>query len=234
MRRLSVFPLIAVVALVGCAGEEPAPSPSESETVITAPPPTLAPSESEEATPSLEFDDVDTSDWNTAEAQDGRGSLLIPKGWGWRWEYQIPAGVPDGQYLDVVTLTTGGDTKITLQDSQNPPPQCSGDGEAVLLDRAELPANSDFTYVAIAVPDGDGVQFAAGVIETDRVHSDTCGVSFYIDDDLPYMVATTSVLPNPDLDGQWKFDSIDKVQEYLGGDEFANIRASLLSFQPPA
>lgn len=226
--------LITVAALAGCAGDEtPAPSEESSQPTITAPPPTQPASPSSEE-PELEFDDIDTSDWRTAEAQDGRGSLKVPAGWGWNWEYQVPAGVPDGQYLDDVTLTQGGRDMLALRDSQNPPPQCSGDGEAVLLDSAELPADGDYTYVAIAVPSDDGVQFGAGVIETDRVTKDTCGVSFYIGDELPYMVATTAVLPDPQLSDDWQFDSMDDVTEYLGEDEFASIRASLLSFQPPA
>ena len=234
MRRLTALPLIAVLALVGCAGDDPEPSPSASEPQITAPPPTLPPSPTEEETPAPEFDDVDTSDWREAAAQDGRGSLKVPPGWGWNWEYQTPAGTPAGQYLDIVHLTVDGRQMITLQDSQNPPAQCSGDGEAVLLDSTELPADAAFSYVAIAVPNDDGVQFAAGVIETERIESDTCGVSFFIEDELPYMVATTAVLPSPELDGNWEFDSVDDARDYLGEDEFADIRASLLSFQPPA
>ncbi|MGO1393698.1 hypothetical protein [Agrococcus casei] len=234
MRRVLALPVVAVLALVGCAGDDPSPSPSESDTVITAPPPTLAPSPTEDETPAPEFDDVDTSDWREAAAQDGRGSLKVPPGWGWNWEYQTPAGVPAGQYLDIVHLTVDGNEMITLQDSQNPPAQCSGDGEAVLLDSAELPADSAFSYVAIALPGDDGVQFAAGVIETDRIESDTCGVSFFIQDELPYMVATTALLPDPELDGKWEFESLDAARDYLGEDEFEVIRASLLSFQPPA
>ena len=225
---------IAVAGLVGCAGgDEPAPTEESSTPTITAPPPTQ-PASPTPTEPEIEFEDIDTSDWRTANAQDGRGSLKVPAGWGWNWEYQVPAGVPDGQYLDTVILTQGGRDLISLRDAQNPPPQCSGDGEAVLLDSAELPADSDFTYVAIAVPGDDGVQFGAGVIETERVTEDTCGVSFYVTDDLPYMVATTAILPNDDLDDHWSFESIDEVTDYMGDEEFGNIRASLLSFQPPA
>ncbi|WP_293697915.1 hypothetical protein [uncultured Agrococcus sp.] len=235
IRTAIVLGSVALLALSGCAGNGNDSDSDASDTpTITAPPPT--PIEPEPEQPEFpEFDDVDTSDWRLAEAQDGRGSLRVPPNWGWSWYYETGEGVPDGQYADTVTLNSNSRDMIALQDLVSPPEQCEGDGEAVLLDLAELPANSAYSLIAIAVPDGDTVQFAAGIVETERVDALSCGVSFFItDQDLPYRVSTAATLPDADLEDDWEFGSEDAAREYLETDEYLDVRASLLSFTPPS
>lgn len=229
---------IALLMLAGCAGDPDTDADDTESPVITAPPPTQVPSdepEEPEEPEFPEFPDVDTSDWRLAEAQDGRGTLRVPPNWGWSWYYESGQGVPEGQYADTVTLNTSGRDMITLQDLVDPPAQCEGDGDAELLDRAELPADGSYSLVAVAVSGDGGIHFAAGVIESDRVDSLSCGVSFFItDQELPYRVSTASVLPDSSLDSHWVFGSVDEARGYLQSDEYLDVRASLLSFQPPA
>lgn len=227
--------IIALLALAGCAGDSEPDTTDDGTPDIVAPPPTTAPEEPDESEePEFpEFDSVDTSGWTLRETEDDQGSLLVPRGWRWEWSWEWQQGVPDGQLVDTITLSDGGDQMLVFQDAVEPPEQCTGDGEAVLLDLAELPADNNLSLVAVAVPDGDDVQFGAGLIETNRTDALSCGVSFFMTDrDLPARFSTTAQLPDSSIDSQWEFDSVDDARGFLDSDEYELLRASLLSFTP--
>lgn len=234
IRGAVALALLGALALTSCTGDD---APEESPTVITAPPPTPIgePDPSDGPKPELpQFDELDTSDWRLAEANDGRASLRIPPSWGWQWRSGAPAGTPAGHLIDTVTLSSVDGERIFYEDSLEPPEQCTGDGDAELLDLAPLPADGSLSLVAIAVTEGASVQFAAGVVDTERAEAVGCGLSFFNDAEVPYRASTTPIVPDDSVADHWVFSSADEARQYVLGDEYALIRASLLSFQPPA
>ena len=228
--------LLGVLVLTSCAGDD---VPEESTPIITAPAPTPieVPEPSDEPSPEPELprlDTLDTSDWRLGETNDGRASLRIPPSWGWQWRSSAPAGIPAGQLVDTITLSSVDGERVFYEDSLTPPQQCTGDGEVELLDLAPLPADGSLSLVALVVTADSTVQFAAGVVDTERAESISCGLSFFNDAEIPYRASTTPIVPSSDIDAHWLFNTVGEARQYVQGEEYALIRASLLSLQPPA
>lgn len=225
--------LLAAVVLVGCTGT---PDPDGESTIppgITAPPPTVPAEPTPEVDSSLpaEIAGVDTSEWQQIPVPSGSATFRIPADWTVR--------EADTAGLDL--LRADGQRQLLYRESPD-----TGEGRCLnaagepvawrtaILDRqdVELAGADGVAFGAAAVELGGQWIVSVGLRPAGDAQSPSCPIINAFDSGAGTIGFGSEVI----VDGggeaaPWQVESLSAGQEYLGDEEFATIRAILMSLE---
>lgn len=224
--------LLAAAVLAGCSSApEPSPGPSIPPG-ITAPPPTPPSTPTQEVESSLpaEIAGVDTSEWQQIPVPSGSATFRIPADWSVR---EAEGG------LDV--LRADGERQLLYREAPD-----TGDGrclnaagEAVawrtaILDRQDLQLEGapGIAFGAAAVQLGEQWVVSVGLRPAADAQSPSCPIVNAFDSPAGTIGFGSEVV----VDGAgeaaaWQVASLADGQAYLADEEFATIRAVLMSLE---
>lgn len=228
---------VAAVVLVGCA-QGPAPSPGPSiPPGITAPPPTPVgepepePAPEPESSLSAEIAGVDTSGWTQVAVPSGAATFRIPPDWS-------TAEQADG----LAVLRADGERQLALvEGASRGDGRCvDGAGTAVSwrtlpLDRqpVQVPgASGEIAFGAVALQLGGQWIVSVGLLPNAEAQSPRCPIANVVDTSEGAISFASEVVPTGSGPGApWAVGSLEAAQGYVGTEEFATIRAILMSLE---
>jgi|GEM_PF-3010730 len=223
---------IAASVLVGCSG---APSPDPQPTIppgITAPPPTVPATPTPTVTSALpaEIAGVDTSGWQQVPVPSGAATFRIPADWS-------VAEAAGG--LDI--LRADGERQLGYAEGVS-----AGDGSCVdgsgtpvgwrtaVLDRQDvtLTGAAGIAFGAAALQLGEQWVVSVGLRPAADAQTPRCPIVNVIETPAGLISFGSEVnVTGAGVGAPWAVDSVAAAEEYLGSEEYATIRAIVMSLE---
>jgi hypothetical protein len=238
-RALAPIALVAAVsALVACSAT-PAPDPQPTiPPGITAPPPTMPATEAPQIESALpaEIAGVDTSTWQQVPVPSGAATFRIPADWS-------VAEAEGG--LDV--LRANGERQLGYAEGVS-----AGDGSCVdgsgtpvawrtaVLDRQDVSLDgvAGIAFGAAALQLGEQWVVSVGLRPAADAQTPRCPIENVIVTPAgPISFGSEVVVTGSGPGAPWQVESVAAAEQYLGSEEYATIRAILMSLEllaPPA
>lgn len=229
--RAAALAALVVVGVVGCSsgGSQQPTLP----TGITAPPPTpvATPEPTVTSTLPAEIAGVDTSGWQQIATPGGTATFRIPPGWSTQ---PTTGGLailrPDGErQLAYVEGAPTGDGRCL-----------DGSGTAVawrtaILDRQGVDlagVAGSVSFGAAAVQLGDQWVVGMGLLPTERAAAPRCPIVHSVEAAGGTVSFGSETIVTGAGDGEpWAVSSVAAAEEYVGSEEFAALRAILMSLE---
>lgn len=224
---------IAASVLVGCSGSTPAPDPQPSiPPGITAPPPTTPATPTPEVESSLpaEIAGVDTSSWQQIPVPSGAATFRIPEGWSvseasggldvLRADGQRQLGYAEGVAAGDGTCVDGAGTPVGWR--------------TAVLDRQDvsIDGTAGIAFGAAALQLGEQWVVSVGLRPAADAQTPRCPIVNVIETPAGLISFGSEVNATGSGAGApWAVASVAAAQEYLGTEEYATIRAILMSLE---